>query len=100
MIDTNTTEGKIAVMEAFARGEKIETTYHGNVLWWTNDTPDWSWGSCDYRIKPQTLEEAVDEYVSNLVINPSRPTPIADHAREGFLNGVNWAVETGYKGGE
>lgn len=59
-IDTSTTAGKIAVMSAFERGEKIE---HGtrdqdgkSSYWhkWNSDTaPAWNWPYVDFRIAPK-----------------------------------------------
>ena len=44
---------KIAVMQAFERGEKIEVTGHG-YEWSTSTVPVLNWSDCDYRIaKPE-----------------------------------------------
>ena len=41
----------IEVMQAYDRGEKIESGY-GSV-WVDIDMPEWSWGLRDYRVKPK-----------------------------------------------
>ena len=54
-----TTVEKIAIMQAFEDGEIIETNnaqLQGD--WWENNSPDWDWGRCYYRIKPK--EPAID----------------------------------------
>lgn len=54
-IDTATTAGKVAVMQAFVRGERIEMNDFAHRGTWdelrTSDgEPDWRWNSLDYRI--------------------------------------------------
>lgn len=45
---------KIAVMQAFARGEKIECTEIGYGGWSSTDVPLWDWEGFEYRIaKPE-----------------------------------------------
>ena len=46
-----TTKEMIEVMQAYDRGEKIETGYGGD--WVDIDMPEWSWGLRDYRVKPK-----------------------------------------------
>ena len=46
-----TTKEMIEVMQAYDRGEKIESGY-GDV-WVDIDMPEWSWGLRDYRVKPK-----------------------------------------------
>lgn len=55
--DTSTTAGKIAVMQAAERGERIESTPrnprdHAFGLWSTVTGMAWNWGLQDYRIAP------------------------------------------------
>ena len=50
-IDTNTIEGKIAVMQAADRGEKIELCSRENNNWYISGNPIWDWSKFDYRIK-------------------------------------------------
>ena len=57
--DTSTTAGKIAVMQAAERGERIESTPlnprdHAFGLWSTVTGMAWNWGLQDYRIAPPT----------------------------------------------
>ena len=44
-----TTKEMIEVMQAYDRGEKIESGYGG--VWVDIDMPEWSWGLRDYRVK-------------------------------------------------
>jgi len=61
-IDTNTTAGKIAVMQAFEDGKTIDSIKLDIENKWKVTTyPTWSWHTYDYRIKPQTVEEAAEE---------------------------------------
>lgn len=53
-IDTSGTAGKIAVMQAFAEGNRIEGSYRlGTSGWCTHTKPNWDWTSYDYRISQQ-----------------------------------------------
>lgn len=52
-IDTDTLEGKIAVMTAFKEGVDIEYRIpSGDNIWRHTIGPDWDWKTCVYRIKP------------------------------------------------
>ena len=44
---------KIAVMQAYERGEKIELF---NGVWVDCCEPVWNWDACNYRIAPKPLE--------------------------------------------
>lgn len=54
--DTSTTAGKIAVMQAHERGEKIECKLRNGALigWFSADAGElvWDWKNVDYRIAP------------------------------------------------
>lgn len=50
-IDTNTLQGKIAVMQAFQRGETIEFSYHYENNWQVPVSPTWDWSKFEYRIQ-------------------------------------------------
>ena len=58
-IDTSTIEGKIAVMQAFADGKKIEVRWRHGAKGSPCATshPGWNWADYDYRIKhePEVL---------------------------------------------
>jgi len=61
-IDTSTIEGKIAVMQAFKEGKKIENRHRALSDTWTGCcAPSWNWHSYDYRIKrePEVLYRRV-----------------------------------------
>ena len=61
-IDTSTTAGKIAVMQASNDGKAIECSLNGEWSFICNSVIGWHWDCVDYRIKPQTLEEAAKDY--------------------------------------
>lgn len=48
--DTTTTAGKIAVMQAFSEGAKIDYQPKGKDYWANASTPIWDWDNFDYRI--------------------------------------------------
>lgn len=52
-----TTEEKIAIMQAYAEGKKIEYKVNGHDEYWAQwviqEEPQWDWGWYDYRIKPE-----------------------------------------------
>ena len=57
LIDTSTTAGKIAVMQAYERGERIEMNDRDHRGSWDemrklDGEPDWRWSVLDYRIAP------------------------------------------------
>lgn len=51
-IDTSTTAGKIAVMQAFQDGKKIERLIIAD-MWLPVTDPLWDWSAFDYRIAKQ-----------------------------------------------
>ena len=47
-----TTKEMIEVMQAYDKGEKIETLISGEQKkWFDNKNPAWNWEKCDYRVK-------------------------------------------------
>ncbi len=73
-IDTSTTAGKIAVMQAYDRGEAVQAKVAGRNYWSlprkrsdTGDGPCWDWTLYDYRIAPPeptgTALDAAREYM-------------------------------------
>ena len=65
-----TTKEMIEVMQAYDRGEKIESGYGGVLV--DIDMPEWSWGLRDYRVKPKkkyipfdTAEEFLAAYTKH-----------------------------------
>lgn len=53
--DTSTTRGKIEVMEAAEKGEKIEVARRecGDLRWTQDESPTWNWSMWEYRIAPK-----------------------------------------------
>jgi len=87
MIDTSTTAGKIAVMQAFETGKTVEFFIERSESWEFLDsklTPVWDWFKCSYRIKPQTVEEAAKHHV--------RTVEFLDY-QGGFIAGAKWQKE-------
>lgn len=55
----STTAEKIAVMQAYERGENIQVAVSGSDEWddWIIvGSPSWSWRDRDYRVKPKPLD--------------------------------------------
>ena len=87
-IDTSTTAGKIAVMQAFEDGKSVEVSGQAFVEWLLDLSPEWDWDKCTYRIKPQTVEEAAEEYAMNE--NGKTYNLTTNHA---FQAGAEWQKE-------
>jgi hypothetical protein len=60
--DTSTTAGKIAVMQAFEDGKKIQAKRKASGVWVQADAPTWDWYGVEYRIAPEPLELWVNTY--------------------------------------
>jgi len=92
MIDTSTTSGKIQVMQAKENGKVIEyKVIDVDDLWCQEASCSWNWGDIKYRIKPQTLEEAIEEAISNLAWIQCR-SDIHSELTCAFNFGVNFLV--------
>lgn len=95
MIDTSTTAGKIAVMNKSNGGENIEEMYCSSSKWVkvglnTQGNIRWDWVHYDYRVKPQTVEDASQEYAANE--NKQTYNLQSSHA---FLAGAQWQKDQG-----
>jgi len=89
-IDTTTTAGKIAVMQAFEDGKVIESRMKPLPDNWTVAKPPvWNWMSMDYRIKPEPREWWVCFYDEQDVSDGGR-TWIAPATADGMPPG-GWA---------
>ena len=55
-MSNNDTDKKIAVMQAFTRGNKIECKHllTANSQWLETTLPAWDWKTWEYRVKPET----------------------------------------------
>ena len=90
MIDTSTTAGKIAVMQAFVSGLAIEAISHNEWIVLRGDVEiAWKWDELDYRIKPQTVEEAAIDYADNTLGMIYSRT----QQERGFVAGAQWQKE-------
>lgn len=57
------TEEKIAVMQAYADGKKIQYREAGHTEWLDyKGEPEWRWGPYCYRIKPETKYRPYKDY--------------------------------------
>lgn len=97
MIDTSTIEGKIAVMQAYADGKNIERRVMHTSDWFPAKDIGWDWIAYEYRIRPQTLEEAATKHVN--MLDDGYKWSYGD-AMTAFRLGAKWAAENNYKGEE
>lgn len=81
MIDTSTTEGKIAVMQAFAGGAKIEFSYKG-LKWYKATDPCWDWNTYDYRIHE---EPVIPDEVPWTAVDPKYEYHAFDYDGNGYF---------------
>ena len=56
-----TLDDKIAVMQAFERGEEIEHRDRLNDMWFASNFPAWNWKEFEYRIKHKPKQVVVLE---------------------------------------
>ena len=95
-----TTQEMIEIMQAYANGRDIQykrlrndewEDYHHNY----GNTPAWSWVNVDYRIAPQTVYEAAEDYIAHTAYGEGTTT----HAhRKAFIDGADWQKEQQNKG--
>lgn len=91
-IDTSTTAGKIQVMQAFDDGKAIEKYVDGHWCGVISKSPTWGWTSYSYRIKPQTLEDAVSEAIDSEI-------PELQKSEIGWARfGAKWQMAKGTNG--
>lgn len=50
-----TTAEKIAVMQAFERGETVDCSTNGT-YWLSTSQPSWDWARFEYRIAPKPID--------------------------------------------
>jgi len=86
-IDTTTTTGKILLMQECDFNKKaVQRKPHDETEWLDVIKPNWNWGTCDFRLKPKTIEEA-----SHNSYFLSDPFPNQCNAyQEGARFGVEW----------
>jgi len=86
-IDTSTTAGKIAVMQAYEDGKDISYKRKSDKVWISiGGNLSWSWDYTDYRIKPQSLTEAA-------IINYTGAASFESYAQAyeaGAIFGAQW----------
>jgi len=93
-IDTSTTTGKIELMQEFqVNGKEVQAKDKAikGEGWFEPSFITWNWDGLDYRIKPQTVEEAAEEcsfkYFDGETHNRS------ESFETGFCYGVKWRDE-------
>lgn len=86
-IDTSTTAGKIAVMQAYEDGQLIQSNHDDPNGWFTPLGISWNWVNHDYRIKPQTVEEAAKIYAT------TPKASLVNAAEYDFKQGAKWQKE-------
>lgn len=92
-IDTSTTAGKIAVMQAFEGGKQIEFNDSDGCGWCemlSNEEPAWHWVACRYRIKPQTVEEAAKDHA---IYKYNNTLTMSSDRHDSFIVGAKWQKE-------
>lgn len=93
-----TTKEKIAIMQAFEDGKKIELYSKTDNVWYNATSPDWNWATCDYRINPEheyvpfTFEDA--EFLIGKIVKHKTASEVFMLVRIGFDN----VVGISYKG--
>ena len=93
-IDTSTTAGKIEVQQAWVNRKPV--CYKPNLIdeWRDLDPttePVWAWETADYKLRPQTVEEAITEWLVN---NLWTSLSTKDEAYTfGFENALKWRDE-------
>ena len=89
-IDTFSTAGKIAVMQASVDGKTIEYSLKDTV-WDSIESHQigWHWDCVDYRVKPQTLAEAAMTKYTGAASFES----YAQAYEEGAIFGAQWQKE-------
>lgn len=62
---------KIAVMQAFERGERVETRHKAGGTWVECERPLWDWFRFDYRIAPKPIDllDVLESLASNVKLN-------------------------------
>lgn len=89
-IDTSTTAGKIEVMQASEKNRTIQRKIHPQAPWTDSLNTNWDWISNDYRIKPQTLNEAAR---LSLVKSKVEHFQYVDGYHAGAIFGAQWQRE-------
>jgi len=84
-INTSTTAGKIMVMQASEAGKVIQQSQEGGE-WHTLINPLWDWCESEYRVKPETVEEAIKEFSKTGVAMACSITSL----EIGFKAGAKW----------
>lgn len=94
-IDTSTTAGKIAVMQAFESGKNIQLMLNCEEIVWVdfNDAGRviWNWERFNYRIKPQTSKEAAECAAEGIFFSGGMPS--RDFFIRSFVLGAEWKAE-------
>ena len=82
-----TTLEKIAVMQACEEGKTIEI--FANDRWEVVIAPLWDWFNADYRVKPETLEDAASKYCEYWEVSVLEKVAV----KNTFKAGAKWQKE-------
>ena len=81
-----TRDEKVAVMEAFERGEEIQVDKGHYSCWALTREPSWDWNNNDYRIKPEPKQVvAIEKWL--IYDNLSKSYAIAEESNiDGYIS--------------
>ena len=76
---------KIEVMQAFERGEEIESKAKVDITWDLVDLPTWDWTNREYRIKPKQKQVvAIEKWL--IYDNLSKSYAVAEESNiDGYI---------------
>ena len=77
---------KIEVMQAFERGEEIESKAKVDITWDLVDLPTWDWTNREYRIKPKQKQVvAIEKWL--IYDNLSKSYAVAEESNiDGYIS--------------
>jgi len=89
-IDTRTITGMVAVM-LNPDGLRVESRNRSKVNWnFGSFDPTWNWEECDYRLVPQTLEEA---FMTHMAKISGLGYGVTSASKSSFEAGAKWQKE-------
>lgn len=95
------TARKIAVMQAFNDGSKIEFKAHHGKEWHHNPSPSWNWDTFEYRVKeePKVSQEDQQKFAAIRGKMTGEPKWYREASASEFEQELltRWTNQTGYK---
>lgn len=89
--DTTYTAGKLEIMQAFIDKKQVQYKNNEEGKWMCLlqiPNPQWLWTRCYYRIKPQTVEEAANDYCSTYLSDSAQSS-----IKDAVIFGAKWQKE-------